>query len=76
MGYLIRVVKGNVNEAVRQIMRHVQADNQAKYHARNRYNIKPCQRRRQAKEESIRRRNRTQLMQNLRAVFGRKARGF
>lgn len=76
MGFLIRVMKGNTNEAFRQLTRRIQADGQAKLTQRHRVNVKPCQARRQARGESERRRERQQLLQNLRVVFARKARGF
>lgn len=76
MGYFIRVVKGNVNEAARQLNRYAQADGHAKIFLRNKAHIKPCQARRQASKEGVRRQEKFQLLHNLRVVFARKARGF
>ena len=76
MSYLVRVVKGNLNEAVRQLNRHAQTDGHAKLAQRYKANTKPCQARRQARQTSIRRHHKSHLLQNLRVVFARKARGF
>ena len=76
MGFLIRVVKGNYDNALRQFNRLSQSDNLNKLMMNRRFNEKPCQKRRRIQAQGIKRAEKASLYHNLRVIFSRKARGF
>lgn len=76
MGFLVRVVRGNFDGAVRQLNRLSNADGQARLVKRTRNYVRPGEARRRARADAIRRIDRSALSANVRVVFNRMARGF
>lgn len=76
MGHFVRVIRGNLDQAVRKILKQIQADPQMKITRGRPFHEKPTTRRRREHSEGIRRRERAALFENLRVVYARKARGF
>lgn len=76
MTYFVRVVRGNVNAAVRELTRQTNVDNLRKIARENKFHEKPGAKRRRKREECKRRWDTRALYSNLNAVFSRQARGF
>lgn len=72
----MRVVRGNFDQAVRQINRVVQSDPQRVIHRTRPFHEKPWQRRRREAEQGHRKRQNAKLFANLHVILARKARGF
>lgn len=75
-GYFVRVVRGNVEQAVRQLNRVMAADPQSKVPRGRPFHEKPTAYRRRKREERLRRSKNAELFENLQIIFARKARGF
>ncbi len=76
MGYYAKVLRGNVDAALKQITRQQNADNVRKLMKNAQYYRKPSELRRQKRNETVRRHQTADLFSNLRMVFERKGRGF
>lgn len=76
MGYYVKVIRGNVDLALRTINRQQMQDGIRRVFRNSQNYVKPGERRRMRKNDSIRRHERQELYKNLQMVFARKARGF
>lgn len=76
MGFLVKVIRNNYDGVIRHANKLISQDPRSRMFMKRRYNEKPCQYRRRIRSDSTRRLEKAQLLDNLRVVFARKARGF
>ncbi len=76
MTYFVRVVRGNVDMALRHLNRLNGVDGTRKLAREHQGYRKPGDIRRSKRSDSLRRAERQSLYRNLNTVFARKARGF
>ncbi len=76
MTYYVRVVKGNVTAALRELNRKENADKLKKIARDARHYVKPGEKRRRKREECMRRAEMKELYDNLSTIFKRRSRGF